>query len=200
MQNDDLWHQFDTSLHQRAHNFEQKLVEAKSEILSKHSAAGRLRSGSTLMALAAAFERLLREFCRDEFAHARSWLSVEGVDDSLLRSRASEHLLEIVARLPEGNYVSYGEELRGSAAQAVAGMIADTKAKATVEIRNFEIGVGKPTAAGSPTYVINAHTIVGGVQQGTVGSTQSNVSEISVGDVTQALERLSIILGHIRMS
>jgi hypothetical protein len=95
-----------------------------------------------------------------------------------------------MATVPEPNYVSYGGSLKEAADDAVDRLVDGSKAKANVAIRNFELGVGNPSAATSPTYVVNAHTIIGGVQQGTVGSIQSNVVEISVGDVTQALEQI----------
>ena len=190
MHEDDPWHQLDASLRQRSHNLRLKLTAVKSEILAKHSAAGRLRSGATLQALAEAFDIHLINFCQDAFAHIHSWYSVEGLDEPALRSTASDYLRQIVATLPEPDYVSYGGALQGSAADAIEKLVNDTRAKANVEIRNFEIGVGKLSAPGSQTYVVNAHAITGGVQQGTVGSTQSNIVEISVGDVNQALERL----------
>ena len=181
---------FDASLRQRARTFQQKLAADKSAILAKHSAAGRLRSGATLKAIAEAFEMNLLEFCKDTFAHTQSWRSVEGLDEKTLRSWTSKFLREVMATVPEPNYVSYGGPLKESADDAVETLVDGSKAKANVEIQNFELGVGNPSAATSPNYVVNAHTIIGGVQQGTVGSTQSNVVEISVIDVTQALQQI----------
>jgi hypothetical protein len=151
---------------------------------------GRLRSGATLRALAEGFETNLLEFCKEMFTHTQSWHSVEGLDEKTLRSLASNYLREVVATFPETNYVSYGGSLKGAADEAIERLVDEAKAKATVEIRNFELGVGNHSAPNFPTYVVNAHTIIGGVQQGTVGSTQSIVVEISVADVTQALEQI----------
>ncbi len=190
MSNEDLWQQFDASLRQRAQTFQNNLNASKSEILSNYSAAGRLRSGSTLRELAAAFDKHLLELCRDEFAYACSWNGVDGISENQLRSLTSDYLRDFLNTQPDDNYVSYGGTLRGSEAQAINDLIDGTKAKALSAIRDFEIGVGKPVTVSSPTYVVNAHTIVGGVQQGTIGSTQSNISEISVNDVSEALEQL----------
>jgi hypothetical protein len=69
MDNTEALLHFDASLRQRAHTFQQKLAADKSAILAKHSAAGRLRSGATLKAIAEAFEINLLEFCKDTFTH-----------------------------------------------------------------------------------------------------------------------------------
>lgn len=190
MSNGEAWAQLEASLRQRELNFDASLKQAKRKIMAEMVASGRLQSGMTLRMLAEALETNLLQFCTEAISHAQMWRSVEGIEEDKLRTRVVEFLRNIVAAYPEADYVSYGGKLDGSAGRAVQGLVESAKTKAGIEIGNFAFGVGESFSP-QTTNVLNAHTIIGGVQQGTLGSTQSNTVEISYHDLSEAIEKLA---------
>lgn len=186
-----VWERLDASLRQKELDLNASLNLAKRDIQAKAAMAGSLRSGGTLKMLVRAVEENLLQFCQEVFSLAQNWRNVKGIEEEKLRTTVVAFLQKVLAAYPEADYVSYGGMMEGSAAEAISGMIEGIKRKVQVQIDEFALGVGIGPSPAGTTNILHAGTIIGGVQQGTIASTQSNDVEVSNNDLAQALEVIS---------
>ena len=169
------------------------IQQSVSEIERRNNAAGRYRSGSTVVQV---YEAALRDFSRGidkALGELKRALRITDVNPSILRRENETLLLKFTEQAKEATKPHKLWEFAGP--KLVKEKLAEFDRKLQFSLRQFAVGFldpDEPVARPLATHNIHVQSMVGGaIQQGTTGSTQNVSTTINLGDVRAAFAQLN---------
>ncbi len=166
------------------------VYQAREQNLAAHSARS-LGSGAAMKEGASKLEDCVRAHISEVSGEAQNWVGVH-LAKELVRKTISAHLYAVVEDFMtfENAYRVGTRSSRDDAATAIEGRLATARRQLASDIRRFEVGASTARGQGGLIQTINAHTIIGPLQQSGGNAAQHNTINVSKLDVTAAIAAL----------
>lgn len=176
----------------RRSELETSLHSSRNQVLANASMKGTVQSGGTLQAGVAAMEGVFRDYIIDLAGVIDRWVG-EHLPEARVREIVADHLRRSVEDLATADTAcgAPGRGIRGSALNAINGLVGQTKTRMLTRIREFELGADR-AKPGAPSIVniVHANNIIGGVVQAGGDAMQANTVQLSAEAIGASLNHL----------
>lgn len=177
------------------HRFKELSVsaaQAREKNLAAMGKRGLSNSGAAILSGVQNLEEVLRSHVAEIIEITADW-SGANLQMPEAREIAVAHLQQVVDELaiPPYAFRHGSAKINDSQREALEQMVGTVRSNIGVQIRAFALGVGsRKSREDRAIYVVNADTIIGGVQQGNGQASQSTVVTLTSKEISAALDRL----------
>jgi hypothetical protein len=178
-------------LDQKLGDLEELCQSAREQNLADFAGRGLSQSGPAMVAGAKALEEVLTEYISARISEAPQWVG-DNLRIEVVRASFASHLREALSRfcVAEFAYRTGTRSVPNSAAGALEGLVRKSARKLESSIRAFELGVGEKKLDAPVYNVVQAETVIGGIQQSAGSASQTNNVTIDAKLLTSATAKL----------
>ncbi|MCH2496400.1 MAG: hypothetical protein MK104_05240 [Erythrobacter sp.] len=178
-------------LTQKRGELEEHCQSVREQNLADFGAKGLAISGPAMKGGATALQDTLSDYFAERTAEAPNWVG-EQLPSEVVRGMFADHLRDVLKNfcVPSFAYRSGTRTMPDSAAKAFSRLVQENSAKLENQIRVFELDVSEKTPQPTVYNVVQAETVIGGIQQSAGPAMQTNTVKIDAEMIAQATDKL----------